>query len=61
MHILPTCVGVLLPNDPRYGRDCWPTPEVPETVNGEELGHLGLTPAEERALVAYLRTFSDGN
>lgn len=57
--VLPVCGSVVLPNDPRFGRDCWPAPEVAETVNREELGNLGLTRAEERALVAYLRTLSD--
>lgn len=42
------------------GIDCWPSPEVPENVNREELGNLGLTPSEERAIVAFLRTLSDG-
>jgi cytochrome c peroxidase len=35
-------------------------PEVPETVNREELGNLGLSDAEEDALVAFLKTLSDG-
>lgn len=26
--------------------DCWPPPEVPETVNREELGNLSLTDEE---------------
>jgi cytochrome c peroxidase len=40
--------------------DCWPAPEVEENVNTDELGDLGLTDEEEAALVAYLRTLSDG-
>jgi cytochrome c peroxidase len=39
---------------------CWPAPEVPENVNTAELGNLGLTPAEEAAIVAFLKTLSDG-
>ena len=35
-------------------------PEVPETVNRLELGNLGLTDAEEDALVAFLNTLTDG-
>ena len=35
-------------------------PEVPATVNREELGSLGLTDAEEDDVVAFLRTLSDG-
>jgi cytochrome c peroxidase len=38
----------------------WPAPEVPATVNTTELGNLGLTPTEESALVAFLKTLSDG-
>ena len=40
--------------------DCWPVPEVPENVNTDELGNLGLTPEEEDAIVAFLSTLSDG-
>lgn len=40
--------------------DCWPAPEVADNVNTDELGDLGLTPAEEAAIVAFLRTLSDG-
>jgi len=37
----------------------WPAPEVPATVNHDELGNLGLTPQQEDAIVAFLRTLSD--
>jgi cytochrome c peroxidase len=40
--------------------NCWPAPEVLETVNFDELGDLGLTPEEEAAIVAFLKTLSDG-
>ncbi len=40
--------------------DCWPPPEVPTNVNVDELGDLGLTPDEEAAIVAFLKTLSDG-
>ncbi len=40
--------------------NCWPAPEVFDTVNHDELGDLGLTPEEEAAIVAFLRTLSDG-
>jgi cytochrome c peroxidase len=40
--------------------DCWPAPEVAENVNRDELGDLGLTPQEEAAIVAFLKTLSDG-
>jgi cytochrome c peroxidase len=38
----------------------WPPPEVAENVNTDELGSLGLTAEEEAAIVAFLRTLSDG-
>jgi cytochrome c peroxidase len=41
-------------------QDCWPEPEVAENVNDSELGNLGLTREEERDLVHFLRTLSDG-
>jgi cytochrome c peroxidase len=40
--------------------NCWPAPEVPMNVNTDELGDLGLTDAEEDAIVAFLTTLSDG-
>ncbi|MEJ5364637.1 MAG: cytochrome c peroxidase [Desulfosoma sp.] len=39
---------------------CWPAPEFPDNVNTDELGDLGLSPEEEAALVAFLKTLSDG-
>jgi cytochrome c peroxidase len=38
----------------------WPEPEVPINVNTDELGDLGLTPEEEEAIIAFLKTLSDG-
>ena len=38
----------------------WPAPEVPETVDGQFLGDLGLTSAEEDAIVTFMQTLSDG-
>jgi cytochrome c peroxidase len=38
----------------------WPSPEVPETVNREELGDLKLTAAEIDDIVAFMLTLSDG-
>jgi cytochrome c peroxidase len=40
--------------------NCWPPPEVPENVNTDELGDLGLTEEEEDAIVAFLKALSDG-
>jgi cytochrome c peroxidase len=38
----------------------WPAPEVPDNINVDELGDLGLTDAEEDAIVAFMMTLSDG-
>jgi cytochrome c peroxidase len=40
--------------------DCWPAAEVSENVNTDELGDLGLSEDEEWAIVAFLKTLSDG-
>jgi cytochrome c peroxidase len=38
----------------------WPAPEVPQNVNHEELGNLGLTEQEVDDIVAFLSTLTDG-
>lgn len=38
----------------------WPAPEVPQNVEREHVGNLGLTSAEEDAIVAFLLTLTDG-
>lgn len=40
--------------------DCWPEPEVAENVNDTELGDLGLSGEEEDAIVAFMKTLTDG-
>ncbi len=37
----------------------WPSPEISENVNDEELGDLGLKPEEEDAIVLFMKTLSD--
>jgi cytochrome c peroxidase len=54
------CPNAFTPESDAVAQGCWPEPEVPETVNRKELGDLKLTAGEERALVAFLRTLSDG-
>ena len=39
---------------------CWPAPEVDINVNDREVGNLHLTEAQEDAIVAFLKTLSDG-
>lgn len=38
----------------------WPAPEVKANVNTVDLGNLGLTDGEENAIVAFMKTLSDG-
>lgn len=38
----------------------WPAAEVPETMNRDELGNLGLSEAEVDAIVAFMNTLTDG-
>ena len=45
---------------PLPGNNCWPAPEVTKNINKDELGDLGLTEEEEWALVAFMKTLSDG-
>jgi len=44
---------------PKFGTEGWPTPEVIQNVNQFELGNLGLTSSEEKAIVAFLKTLTD--
>jgi cytochrome c peroxidase len=37
----------------------WPAPEVSENVNKSAVGNLGLTDAEEDAIILFLKTLSD--
>jgi cytochrome c peroxidase len=57
--VKPTCPGDYTEAQ-ALAADCWPAPEVAQNVNVDELGDLGLTPEEEAAIVAFLRTLSDG-
>jgi hypothetical protein len=38
----------------------WPPPEVPENVNTDELGDLGLSKTEENLIATFMSTLSDG-
>ncbi|MBV6522356.1 MAG: Methylamine utilization protein MauG [Gemmatimonadaceae bacterium] len=55
--VLPDCATLPAP---KFGENCWPAPELTDNLNTDELGNLGLTPQEEGALVAYLKTLNDG-
>jgi len=53
---LPRCKA----NDPGEGTTCWPAPETTQNMNTSKMGNLGLTDAEEDAIVAFMKTLSDG-
>jgi cytochrome c peroxidase len=55
--VLPRCASIA---SPRPAVNCWGAPEIARNVNVDELGDLGLSPREERQVVTYLRTLSDG-
>jgi cytochrome c peroxidase len=55
--VLPRCETLASPAE---GVNCWPAPEVASNLNDDELGDLRLTSQEEDAIVAFLRTLSDG-
>jgi cytochrome c peroxidase len=57
--VKPECPGPFTEAEAIAG-NCWPPPEVAINVNRDELGDLGLTDEEEDAIVAFLKTLSDG-
>lgn len=54
--VLPTCAS----GSPGEKVTCWPLPELALTMNTAELGNLKLSDAEEDALVAFMKTLTDG-
>ncbi|ANA40456.1 cytochrome C [Geobacter anodireducens] len=54
--VLPTCA----PGSPGEKVTCWPLPELALNMNTAELGNLKLSDAEEDALVAFMKTLTDG-
>lgn len=54
------CSDRFTPEKDALQMNCWPEPEVGANVNSDELGNLGLTDAEEDAIVAFMNTLSDG-
>jgi cytochrome c peroxidase len=55
--VLPACSQL---QSPKANENCWPEPEVRKNLNTEEMGKLGLTPAEEKDIVAFMKTLTDG-
>jgi cytochrome c peroxidase len=54
--VLPRCG----PGDPGEGTTCWPAPESTANMNTSKVGRLGLSDAEEDALVSFMQTLTDG-
>ena len=54
--VLPRC----RPDDPGEGTTCWPAPESTANMNTKRVGRLGLSDAEEDALVSFMQTLTDG-
>jgi cytochrome c peroxidase len=54
--VLPRCA----PNDAGERVSCWPAPEYVENINTRQLGNLGLNDEQENALVAFMKTLTDG-
>jgi cytochrome c peroxidase len=42
------------------GTTCWPAPESTDNLNTKRVGRLGLSEAEENALVSFMQTLTDG-
>jgi cytochrome c peroxidase len=57
--VLPTCPDAYTEAQ-ALAANCWPKPEVTANLNTTELGNLGLSKAEEEAIVAFLKTLDDG-
>jgi cytochrome c peroxidase len=54
--VLPRC----RPGDPGEGTTCWPAPESTANMNTSKVGRLGLSDAEEDAIVSFMQTLTDG-
>jgi cytochrome c peroxidase len=54
--VLPRCQA----DDPGEGTTCWPAPESTANMNTSRVGRLGLSDADEDALVSFMQTLSDG-
>lgn len=58
--VKPPCSDPFTTEAVALSQGCWPAPEVADNVNTDELGDLGLTAKEEAAIVAFMKTLSDG-
>jgi cytochrome c peroxidase len=54
--VLPRCQT----HDVNEGTTCWPAPESTVNINTRRVGNLGLSDAEEDAIVSFMQTLTDG-
>jgi cytochrome c peroxidase len=54
--VLPHCHS----GDAGEGTTCWPAPESATNMNTSKMGRLGLSDAEEDAIVSFMQTLTDG-
>ena len=52
--------SLFTPVEEAIAKGCWPEPEVAVNVNTSELGKLNLSEKQEDAIVAFLKTLTDG-
>ncbi len=57
--VKPVCADPMPTESEALKQDCWPPAEVLDNVNTAEVGNLGLSDAEEDAIVAFMETLSD--
>lgn len=58
--VKPRCPDAFTTEADAMAQGCWPEPEVAANVNTNELGDLNLSDEAEDAIVAFLKTLSDG-
>ena len=58
--VKPRCDDSFTTEKEALAQGCWPVPEIEQNVNTDELGNLGLSAEEEAAIVAFMKTLSDG-
>jgi len=58
--VKPRCANDFTTEAEAMSQGCWPAPEVSDNVNTLDMGNLGLSDAEEDAIVTFMKTLSDG-
>jgi len=58
--VKPACKNPFTREADAIAQNCWPEAQIKTNVNRKELGNLGLTDAEENAVVKFMKTLSDG-